>query len=274
MTIVPGRAWAPTIVWMVGTVYFAAGTDGAVCHAQNESATETGADVAPVDTILTNLEKRGDGVTDIRCRVQLTEDDRVNLTTGTKLGTILFLITEPNPHFLIHFEKSEKDGVLGKQEWFLFDGRWLFEASERLGQVTKRQITRPGEKLDLFDLERAPFPVPFGQKKEKMLRNFDITLAPPASGDPPNTDHLICIPKPDGALYGEYDKLDFFVHRTLHLPMKIVVTKNQGHEIVTAAFPDLSEKSINAGVTRDDFTPPAAWKKYKEVVETLENAEP
>lgn len=224
-----------------------------------------------IDEILTRLEKRSNGLTDIRCKVRFTEDDRVNLSKGVKMGTISFLITEPNPHFLIHFEKSERDGIRGKQQWYLFDGRWLYEGSERLKQVTKRQIARPAEKFDLFDLERTPFPVPFGQKKESILKHFEVTLAEPAPADPPNTDHLICIPKPDSRMYRKYDKLEFFVHRDIHLPSRIVVTKNQGLEINTADFPDLSEQSINAGLTRKAFAPPAAWKKYKEVVETLDD---
>jgi len=223
-----------------------------------------------VGAILDALEKRGDGVRDIRCRLRLTEEDRVNLTKADKSGSILFFITEPNPHFLIHIEKSERDGVLGKQEWYLFDGRWLYETLERLKQVTKRPIARPGEKLDLFDIERAPFPVPFGQKKDAILRNFEVSLSPPSPDDPPNSDHLICKPRPDSRMYRKYDRLDFFIHRDLHLPGRIVVTKNGGHEIMTADFPDLSEKSINVGVKREDFNPPPAWKKYKEVVETEE----
>ncbi len=135
-----------------------------------------------VDEILTELQARGDGLKDIRCKVRFVEDDRINLSKRTKVGSILFMMTEPNPHFLIHFERTEMDGVLGKREWYLFDGRWLFEVLERIRQVTKREIARPGEKVDLFDLETAPFPLPFGQKKDTILRNFEVTLLPPGEG--------------------------------------------------------------------------------------------
>jgi hypothetical protein len=224
---------------------------------------------ARIDEILTRLQERSDGLTDIRCKVRFVDEDRINLSKRTKSGSILFLITEPNSRFLIHFEKNEVDGVLGKQEWYLFDGRWLYEVLERIRQVTKREIARPGEKVDLFDLENAPFPLPFGQKKETILRNFDVTLVPPAPGDPPGTDHLVCAPKPDSAMYRKYDKLEFFVRKDIHLPSRVVVTKNEGLEINTVDFPDLSAGSINAGVKKKDFRKPAAWSKYKEVVEEL-----
>ena len=136
----------------------------------------------------------------------------------------------------------------------------------------------PGETVDLFDLENAPFPLPFGQKKDKIKKNFDVTLVPPVAGDPPGTDHLVCMPKPDSRLRDKYEKLEFYVRRDIHLPSRVVVTRNEGYEINQADFPDLSDESINAGVKQEDFARPKAWKKYKEVVEALppkpERAEP
>ncbi len=234
-----------------------------------EAADPPGSDSARVDEVLTRLQHRSDDLKDIRCEVRFVEDDKINLTQRSKFGEILFLMTKPNPHFLIHFQKTETDGVLGKQEWYMFDGQWLYQAVERTAQVTKQEVARPDKEFDLFDLEKAPFPLPFGQKRETILRNFDVTLATPAPGDPADTDHLICKPKPDSRLYRKYERLDLFVHRNIHLPSRIVVTKNGGLEINTADFPDLSEKSINAGVKSKDFDKPAAWKKYKEVVEEL-----
>ena len=246
------------VPWMAGWQVPQAG--------QNDAAD---AAKARIDTILTDLEKRSDGLRDIRCKVRFVEDDKINLTRRIKIGQILFLIIEPNPHFLIHFEKTEADGVAYKQEWYLFDGRWLHQGIERLKQVTKEEIVREGDKIDLFDLESAPFPLPFGQEKEKILVNFEVTLAAPTPADPPNTDHLICIPKPESRLARQYDKLEFFILRDVHLPGRIVVTKNDGLEVNTADFPDLTEKSINTGVGKKAFTHPKAWSKYELVVERL-----
>lgn len=222
-----------------------------------------------VDRILTALQDRGEALRDIRCRVKFVEDDRVNLTKRIKEGRILLVTGEPNARFLIQFDKTEADGVAGQREWYLFDGRWLSEGVERLEQVTKREMARAGEKVNLFDLETAPFPLPFGQKKEVIRRNFEVSLVPPASGDPSATDHLVCIPKPESKFFGRYDKLEFFVLKDLRLPNRIVVTKNGGLEIETADFPDLSSSSMNVGVAEKEFAPPSEWKKYKVVTEEL-----
>ncbi len=224
---------------------------------------------ARIEEILTRLEKRSNGLQDIRCKIIFVEQDKINLTERTKWGDILFQVTEPNPRFLIHFAKTAADGILGKQEWYLFDGRWLYQAVERIEQVTKQEMVRPGGKVDFFDLESAPFPLPFGQKKDEILRNFDVTILSSGPNDPKDTDHLVCIPKPKSRLHDKYDKLEFYVHRTVNLPTRVIVTRNGGLEIIRTDFPDLSEQSINAGVKSKHFRKPSAWKDYKVVVEEL-----
>ena len=235
------------------------------------TARATPADDARIDAILTDQEKASAGLKDIRCAVRFVEDDRMNLTRQIKVGTVTLLIEgRETPQFLVHFQSSQRDGVAGKQEWYLFDGRWLYQAIERLKQVTKQEFAADGEGIDLFDLEKAPFPLPFGQKKDKILNNFNVALIPPAANDPPNTDHLVCTPKPNSRLSNKYDRLEFFVRRDLHLPGRVIAIKKGGLEINTADFPDLSTKSFNRGISGRDLAPPPAWKDYKEVVERLE----
>lgn len=237
-----------------------------VAVAQNNSADAT---KKRIDDILTSLQDRSDGLKDIRCKVRFVEDDRINLSKRTKTGTLRFMMGDTNPLFMVHFKRIVVDDLLGKQEWYLFDGRWLSVAIERIKQVTKTELARPGQQLDLFNLEKAPFPVPFGHKKATILRHFNVTLAPPAKGDPPGTDHLVCVPKPTSKLRRRYEKLEFFVSRTVHLPSRIVVTRNDGLEVNTADFPDLSSASINVGLSHKDFAEPKAWRKYEEVIERL-----
>lgn len=222
-----------------------------------------------IDRILTAQQRRSDGLRDIRCEVVFTDEDKVNLSKNKKSGRIVVAVKRPNASFLVHFDKTDLDGVRGKQEWYLFDGVWFFQAVERLERVTKQLIAGSGQEIDLFDIEKAPFPMPFGQKKENILRNFDVRKVESTGGDPPDTDHLICNPKPTSRLSRRYDQLDLFIDRSLHLPKRIVVTKNNGMEISTAEFPDLSENSINTGVNDDDLNKPRAWSKYKEVLEDI-----
>ncbi len=227
-----------------------------------------------VNSILTEVEKANAKIRDVQCRIKLVEDDQINLTKRIKTGSIKFMLTGDNPRFMIHFEKSEVDGMLQKQEWFLFDGRWLYQGIERLKQVTKQEYVRPGETVNFFDLDSAPFPLPFGQKKDEILRNFNVTYSASSASNPANTDHLICIPKSTSRFHRRYDKLELFVLRDLRMPIRIIATGKEGYEITTADFPDLSNKTINNGFSEKDFIKPKAWRKYEEVVERLGPAGP
>jgi hypothetical protein len=236
----------------------------------SETAPATDESTRKIDDILTRLQRRSDGLVDIRCKVDYLEDDRINLSMRRKLGQILFLLTDPNPHFLIDFQRTTIDDQLTRREWYLFDGYWLSQGVERTKQVTRRQVARSGEKVDLFDLETAPFPLPFGQKKEHILASFDVTLRDPIKDDPPGSDHLVCVPKAGTRLADRFERVEFFVLRSLDLPGKIVAVKKGGLETITVSFPDLAPSSINSGVTKAAFDPPKEWAGYTEVVEPLE----
>ncbi len=241
--------------------------------APDETPTATSSPTADrIDQILTRLEQRNESLRDIQCRIEFIEKDDVDLSKRQKWGTVRYMSSDPNPLFMIHFERGQDNNVLLKQEWYLFDGRFLSDAVERRKHVTKREIVRPGEKRDFFDLEKTPFPMPFGQKKASILKHFNITLANEEPTDPSHTDHLICVPKETSRLYRKYDRLDMFIHREVHLPTRIVVVKNKGYETQTANFPDLSMDSINTGLANVDFMAPKAWSGYEEDVEMLDTS--
>lgn len=225
-------------------------------------------DQAKIEEILTRLEKRGDSLKDIRCRVYYEEEDKINLSTTKKEGEILFMKADPNPRFLISFNRTIVDGQLRQKEWYLFDGLWLFEAKQRIETVTKREMARAGEQIDLFNIETAPFPLPFGQKKDRILEQFRVTLAPPAPGDPENTDHLICIPKPGSRMERKYEQLEFFIHKEFDLPSRIVVKKSR-FQTTLARFEGLDGDAINTGLSQGDFAPLRAWRDYRVTKELL-----
>ena len=136
----------------------------------------------------------------------------------------------------------------GWQEWYLFDGRWLYDVREQHQQVVKQEIARKGEKLNLFDIETSPFPLPFGQDKEKILTNFDVRYEPPGEEEWPNMDHLVCVPKETSRMHGRIDKVDFFISQIEHLPFEIIVTKNKGLETTTIRFPGSVRNASTRGL--------------------------
>ena len=228
-----------------------------------------------VEAILTAMQKRGEAIAGVRCKVDYQEDDRLNMVVVKKEGRVLFLKTKGNPLFLIEFSKTVSDGIVSKmRSWYLFNGTSLIEAREKTKHIVERQLVSGDERIDFFDLETAPFPMPFGQKKDDILRHFDVELVAPKKDDPAGTQHLRCTPKADSPMKRRYAKLEFYILTDLHLPRKIVATLPGGYEVTTAVFPDLSESSLALPVvngkepvgltlSKKDFAEPLLWKKNK-----------
>ena len=117
-----------------------------------------------IEAILDNLEAGGDKVSDLHCTVEYNVIDALNLDEFTKYGEIRYLRDQPNPLFVVHFNRRVQGGTVNRdKEWWLFDGRWLWEVNAGSGQVRKQEMVRPGERIDFFDIETTPFPLPFGQ---------------------------------------------------------------------------------------------------------------
>ncbi len=215
-----------------------------------------------VEQILDRIEARGDSIEDIRCRVVFSEEDRITEDTTLRTGTIAFKRRKPYPIFLITFDKVVQDGRVSRtRSWYYFDGRYFFEAKERSKSIIKRDLAPPGTELDLFSIDKAPFPIPFGQKKAEILANFDVVLGSPAE-DMPTAKHLICTPKPTSRFVRQYERVEFFVAPGLNLPRRIIITANPADKVMTADFPDLSTGSINAGLRDKDLHLPRDTSTY------------
>ena len=105
--------------------------------------------------------------------------------------------------------------------------------------------TGPGEKLDVFQIGKGPFPLPFGQKKAEILRHFAVKLIRPGPKDPKNADHLECTPLPGTEMHEKYGKVHFYIDRKLDLPVCVkTVEKEEGNEI-SASF---SKIRLNKGL--------------------------
>jgi len=201
-----------------------------------------------LDGILDRLEEKGRTIRGLGCKltyryvtVEPVEDAQV------KEGELLFAVDQPNSKFLIHFTKLLAEGVaVDREEYFLFDGEWLIERNDKARTVIRRQIVRPGEKVDPFKLGKGPFPLPFGQKREDILRNFKVTLEPFEVGDPRNTDHLHCVPLPNTELASKYSRVEIYVDRELELPTRIVTERLTDGNRIEVDFKDVNTNEAPA----------------------------
>ena len=215
--------------------------------------------------ILDRLETAGRNVSTIRCAVKYTVNDKLNITVTTKYGSIIFKRSEPHPMFMIHFHKLVAEDIVRRdKEWWLFRERWLWEIKGKSKTIIKREVLRPGEQADFFDLETAPFPVPFGQRRDQILKNFEVSLVDAQVGDPAGCDHLVCWPKDRAPLAKEYRRLDFYVSCDLHLPLRIVAEDAKGNKVTVADFPDLGEKGrLNIALPDSVFVQPQETRGFQ-----------
>ncbi len=230
-----------------------------------------------IEAILNEMESTGANVEAIRCKVRYIVDSQINIGDRSERdGEVIYQTARPHPRFLITFMR-EKQGmgdeaiILPEKVWYLLQDRRLAIAKEQSKTVQRVQVAKPGEEVDFFDINKAPFPFPFGQKKRPMLEQFDITLVKPAK-DEQHVDHLVCIPKPGAPVGDQWEKLDYYVLKDLRLPQRIVAVEKAGDKVITTIFPDLSSESLKAKLTDKDFEPPGDWQGYDTVVEGLDGA--
>jgi len=127
-------------------------------------------------------------------------------------GELLF--RAPN---LLSFEFTDRP-----RETFVFDGRILYHKKDATKQLIIWEIRRPEEPaLDSFELGKTPFPMPFGQKKEAVLKNFDVSRdAAEESRDKEKRGVLVLKPKKDTPLAETYTAIALWVDAKTFLPTR------------------------------------------------------
>ena len=229
------------------------------------------------DKILTRLEQRE--VHDLRAKLKwvlryvIEEEEEPD----AKLGTIWYKHSEPIAKFKVQFDaKLVGTRKRDLDEEHLFDGRWYVEMQSQTKTVTRREIYRKDEKINPYKLGEGAFPLPFGQKKADILAEFEVGRMESRSDDPPDTDHLRLIPRPDTNTGRTYKTLDFWVARSgklSGLPLKVVAGKKDGTGAVNSQIEiTFSDVELNPGLSESVFeiATPAG---YEEVVERLDGVE-
>lgn len=216
-----------------------------------------------VDRILDRLETRD--VRDLHARIRWEIAYPLDEDVDARLGELWYREDEPTPKFKAHFReritgnRSDK----GLDEQHLFDGRYLIELNSAGKTVTRREVRRPDDKSNPFKLGEGSFPVPFGQKKADILREFDVARVAEVKSARADADQLRLTPKPGSAMARDFQSLDFWVAREgrlAGLPVKVSMTRLSGTgevaSITTVTFDDVElNGGLGAGVFRIE-TPP------------------
>jgi hypothetical protein len=225
---------------------------------------------ATIDDVLDTLQTRGQNLKEFVADVKLTESDTVMGTSTIRLGKVWYQLRDNgDARFHVRFDKKgtgDKPPVDDVKEYLLNDG-WLIDRDYRAKTETNRQVARPGEKVNLFQLGKGPFPLPIGQDKKDVHAQFDITKVPLAKDEPTNTVHLQLKPKPGTDLERKFSTIDVWVDQKTGMPVRIeTLDRNQTTDRTT----DLDNLKVNPkpGLNDADFTLPpidnGGWNRHDE----------
>lgn len=158
----------------------------AVAPAQPEQSDQR---IRTADDLLRELERAGESVARFSATVRYVKTFAIAGDTETRDGSLVFVTdpvddgATPLRRFLIEFDRlTVGRRVEQKTQTYVFDGRWLLERLPSEKQIVKREVVPPGERWDPLRLGEGPFPVPVGQRRDDVLREFSAELLPPADG--------------------------------------------------------------------------------------------
>lgn len=232
-----------------------------------------------IDKILTRLETRV--VRDLRAKliwqleyVSLGVPSEVNL----KSGEIWYQDAQPVAKFLVHFTQRDFDGRKAVvDERHMFDGFWYTELNSDSKTLIKREVRDPKATSNPYKLGEGPFPLPFGQSKEAILREFVVTRGAADAGDPENTDRMILTPRPTSGIRRTYQNVEFWIARSgdvAGLPVRVRAAKLDGTGKLNSTITiDFSEPQLNTAFAANVFKLEAG-PGYVEQVERLEPPPP
>ncbi len=214
---------------------------------------------SPADHILDALDARGRDLTDFTADVTLETIDPVALSSDKRSGKVWYHKQAPGDERIrVTFTKRQKnEGRTIKQKIdYLLDDGWLTERDYESSKQMRRQVLKPGEKINLLKLGEGPFPLPLGQKKEDVHQMFDVKKLDPShdldeSVKPPaDTVRVQLTPKPDGQFSDDFKTINVWVDLASGMPRRIETLDVHAATIRTT---DLENVKINTSTNDDAF---------------------
>ena len=220
-----------------------------------------------IDQVLDAMDARGKDLKDFTAAVKLTEEDANVGTELARTGRIwLQRRGEGNDRVRVVFDKrvTDKGTKPEKLEYVLADG-WLLDRDYGRKLNVRRQVLRPGQKINLLKLGEGPFPLPLGQSKTDVHRMFEVKKIEPAPEDPKDTVHLQLTPKAGTEFADKFATIDFWADVNTRMPVRSASLDRNGTTIKTA---DLSDIAINQNLGEKDFTPEKVNEREWQMRET------
>jgi len=228
---------------------------------------------ASLDTVLDALNARGKDLKDFSADVALHTADNRTGEDSAQIGKVVYDAANGNSRIKVSFDKKETEAADGKRMSqkqrldYVLEGGWLTDRDYQKKLEVRRQVLRPGQKMNLLKLGEGPFPLPIGQDKDEVKKQFDASKVPPAADDPKGTLHVKLVPKSGTQFEKRFRQIDVFVDPKSSMPARIDTVEKAG----TTRSTELTNLKLNTGVKPDDFTLPnidaEGWNRREEPFE-------
>lgn len=235
---------------------------------------DVGAPLTPdsdLDTILDALNVRGKDLKDFTSDVAIhTADNRTGEDTA-QIGKVTFQNKgEGDSRIRVSFDTKKIDNgdgraVTQKQKLdYVLDQGWLTDRDYQKKLEVRRQVLKPGQKMNLLKLGEGPFPLPIGQDKAEVKKQFETTKQPAAKDDPAGTVHVRLVPAKGSQFEKRFKQIDVFVDTKSHMPARIDTVEKAG----TTRSTELTNVKLNGGVNDGAFALPSieneGWNRREE----------
>ncbi|PYK30766.1 MAG: hypothetical protein DME57_05975 [Verrucomicrobia bacterium] len=219
----------------------------------NPTGTELAAN-SSVDQVLDALDARGRGLSSFTADVTLGETDTAVGDTSTRSGKVLYQVKPGgDARIIVNFTTVDRAGKPTREQLiYLLDNGNLIERNYRTKNQVTRQVIKPGEKVNLLRLGEGPFPLPIGQPKEEVYKQFDVKkIDAPGKDDPSGTIHVQLIPKAGTRFARQFKTIDVWVDSKSHMPRRIATMDSTETTIRTT---DLQNVQVNPKLADKDFS--------------------
>jgi outer membrane lipoprotein-sorting protein len=222
---------------------------------------------ATADQVLDALDQRGKSMQEFTATVKLKAGDPDVGDESTRIGKIsLQKKSDDSTLVRVQFTKRLVGRILRDEKSdYLLDNGTLTDRDYHKKIENIREVARPGEKINLLKLGEGPFPLPIGQDKADVHKQFAVKMIPLAKEDPPNTIHLELKPLPDTRFFKRFNAIHVWVDRKTNFPARIKTAAGDGSDVHTT---DLEDVTVNpsGGLKPDDFQLPLInsqeWNRY------------
>jgi len=213
---------------------------------------------ADVVEVLDKMDAAGKDFKTVRAKFDYELNQTLYEDVQKRKGELVYRM--PN---LLRFEFTDKP-----QETFVFDGRVLYHKKDATKQLIVWELRLPTEpQVESLELGKTPFPLPFGQKKEQVLKFF--TAARDAKEEAADKDKravLALTPKKGAELAKDYKKVLLWVDTKTWIPTRARLF-DMSDNVTTVDFRDIE---TNKDLDAKQFLRPSVPQEWEVVMHAKE----